>query len=513
LNKKTAIIVIALLLIIPVQAILSLRLKSLTFDETSHLPAGYTYLKTGDFRLNLEQPPLIKLLAALPLLAMDLKLPLDNEYWRVASQYQFGSYFLYYTGNDAGRIILAGRIPVVLLSVMLAYFVFLWARKLYGEPAGLLALFLYAFCPNMLAHSRLVTMDFGAACFMFIACYTGWDYLEKPSFRKAVVSGVFLSLALVTKFSCAMLLPVFAIIFAYGAYRDKIPVRTLLKHVLVMMAICFMIIWASYGFRGDAFALYAKGIRMIYWNQSPDYYFYMNGKFSLRPWWYYYLFAFLIKTPVPTLVFLLASVFTAKGKGFRMKNEIWLLMPVMFVVVSSFFDSRNMGLRRILQVYPFLFVFVGRVVRADVKRKIIDGMTVLLCAWYFVGSLSIFPDYITYFNEFIGGPKNGIKYLDDSNIDWGEDLPPLKKYMDRKGIREIKLIYYGTSSPQYYGINAKPVREDEIINGPSSGFYAVSAHYLARMRLDILMRGYGVDWLRQYKPVARIGNAIYVYEF
>lgn len=533
-NKTAPIIVIILLAAMFFQAVSSMRLKSLTFDETSHLPAGYSYLMTGDYRINLEQPPLIKLLAGIPLLFFKQNLPLYSAFWQNSSQYEFGSQFLYYSGNDADKIIFWGRIPIVFLGLLLGYFIYAWAGRLYGNAAGLFALFFYVFCPNMLAHTRLVAMDFGLGCFMLIACYQAWSYLEKPSVSGLLLTAIFTGLALVAKFSAVVLIPVLFVMFCFRVFLDKTADKILFpgkKHLqfitrawfiisrfLAIGVICIVIIFIVYGFRPDALALYKKGLDMIYWNQSQDYKFYLNGRFSLKPWWYYYLFAFLIKTPIPTLLLIAVSIALAIKK--KLYNEMWLILPILIINLISFFDSRNMGLRRILPIYPFIFVFIGKVAvmkREDilpVKKAVKNSILGILMFWYLLSAIKNFPDYLTYFNEFAGGPKKGIYYLDDSNIDWGQDLKRLKPYMDSHNIDQIKLMYYGTADANYYKIKTVPVSDNELVFKPEPGYYyAISAHYLPRLKLGVLERGSGLDWLKEFKPVDIIGNTIYIYKF
>ena len=149
-------------------AVTSLRTQSATFDEGSHLPAGYTHLKLGDHRLNPEHPPLVKTLAALPLLFMDVTIKPDDEAWALRRQWEFGKRFLY-RWNDADRLLFWGRLPIVALGALLGVSVFLWARHRYGPRAAALALFLCVLSPDVLAHGQLVTTDVGIALFMFLS--------------------------------------------------------------------------------------------------------------------------------------------------------------------------------------------------------------------------------------------------------------------------------------------------------------------------------------------------------
>ena len=159
----------------------SIKDDSLTMDELAHLPAGYSYLTQKDMRLNPEHPPLIKDLAAVPLLFIpNINFPSDTRSWKddINGQWDFGREFLYNSGNPADKIIFAGRIPMILLLVFLGFFIFKWAKELFGNKASLLALFFFSFSPTFIAHSRYVTTDLAASFAFFIGIASGKSILE-----------------------------------------------------------------------------------------------------------------------------------------------------------------------------------------------------------------------------------------------------------------------------------------------------------------------------------------------
>jgi hypothetical protein len=244
---------------------------------------------------------------------------------------------------------------------------------------------------------------------------------------------------------------------------------------------------------------------------------FLAGQHSTQGWWYYYFFAFLIKTPVPTLLLLIIAVVMLKKYSFRPigKDEFFLIIPPAVVFIAgSFFTHTNVGLRHVLPVYPFIFVFIGKVVNLKtMKPRITKAALVLLCLWYVFSSLSIYPHYLAYFNEFVGGPNNGYKYLVDSNLDWGQDLPGLQEYIVKNKINKISLHYFGTADPKYYGFgDAIPVPYGFIsgrINKSTAGVIAISATALQGV-FDSYSHRY--DWLKNnYKPITKIGYSIFVY--
>ena len=146
----------------------SMQNFSPAFDEVTHLPSGYTYLKTGEIKLNPQHPPLLKMLAATPLLFIDLRSNFDPSLIGAPSyEWTFGRSFIF--GNDADKLIFWGRIPMILISVLLGWYVYKWGKDLFGMRGGMIGLFIYAFMPNIIAHSQFITTDLGATAFSFIA--------------------------------------------------------------------------------------------------------------------------------------------------------------------------------------------------------------------------------------------------------------------------------------------------------------------------------------------------------
>jgi hypothetical protein len=525
------------------QSVFSMKIKSPTYDEPAHLTSGYLAITKKDFRYGADHPPLIKSLAALPLLFIDLALPENLNQLIEKDMFTLGRHFIFKPGNDVDQIIFLARLPLVLLSVLLGYYIFLWARELYGEMAGLLALTLYAFSPNILAHSRLVTTDFGATCFIFISCYHFKDYILDTSLRKLCIAGLFFGLALTVKYSTLILLPIFILYlfcktltpFKKGNFKNLFSnakqnlikqAVSLVKNLAVLFTIIYTVLFFAYGFRIDAVSLYLNGfetLQAVYFDIPQRYISYSLGEYLAHPKWYYPLLVLLVKTPVPLLILLVLALGTLRKRSTTVLSEFLLIIPAAAIFFTSFLDTETTGLRRLLPIYPFIFVFVTKLIpnsgSAENKKTIFADQPIILSfslvitLWYILSSAKIFPDYLTYFNEFTGGPRSGIYYLDNSNIDWGQDLKRLKPYMDEQGIKKIKLIYSGTADPGYYKIKTEPVTLEEQSSGPQSGYYAISINYLNRLKKIPTIYEFGNAWKKEYKPIKVIGNTLYIYNF
>ena len=186
---------------------------SATMDELAHIPAAYSYIALQDYRLNPEHPPLIKDLAAVPLLFLNLKFPTESDVWQkyVNGQWDAGRIFLYESGNNANQIIFWSRIPIMLLAILFGWLLFIWLGRLYGDKIALLTLFFFVFSPTILAHSRYVTTDLGAAFGFFLGLLAFHKFLEKNDKKSLAFAGLALGIAMLLKFSLFILIPLFIV--------------------------------------------------------------------------------------------------------------------------------------------------------------------------------------------------------------------------------------------------------------------------------------------------------------
>jgi 4-amino-4-deoxy-L-arabinose transferase-like glycosyltransferase len=483
------------------QAVLAIPRLSATSDEVPHLASGYSYWKTADFRMNPEHPPLAKLLAAVPLFALRPRFDTESQSWKVADEVAFGPEFLY--GNDADRLLFWGRIPMILIAAIGATATFLWARDLYGSVAGLLALTLYAFCPNLLAHGMLVTTDVPLAAFTVLTLYLFWKRGKNPTWSGDFITGLALGAAMASKFSGA-LLPLIILGFCL--------VRKEMKSLLIMAAGALFVIEASYLFSASPL-LYFQNIRFVNANHSPTYEYYLLGHFSQQGWWYYFPLAFAVKVTLPVLV-LLAVALAASVRGFIDRwGEMMLLVTAIVFTTAATLGAGQVGVRYIMPVFPLLYIWISRTASDFIKAKWRVAVLGALLAWHAWSSLSIFPNYIPYFNELAGGPAGGPAILDDSNVDWGQAVKQAGEYVRKHDIHRDNLFFYSSfdaAAPQYYGLPANLSNVDVMYRlvyyKPMRGTYIVSSHFATRV-------AHMYKHFQAYKPIDRIGESLWVYRF
>ncbi|MFA5032613.1 MAG: glycosyltransferase family 39 protein [bacterium] len=519
-NKRVQIVLVAILLFsIFLQTVLSMKNNSATYDEVAHLPIGYSYLKTGDFRMNVNMghPPLIEELCALPLLFLNLDFPVNREAWNASDVWSYGLSFLYNNKIDADTILFIGRIPVVILSCILGLLLFLWTKQLFAPGAGLFALFLYALCPNIITHSSLITTDLGATLFIFLAVYTFWKFLKKPGWLNAVFWGASTGLAMVAKFSGILLFPIYIAIGVIFYLKER-NLKGIFRPLLLAVGIGLFVMAAVYKFTsiGSYFYGYKEMLHTISGGAS-----FLMGKYSNTGWRHYFLIAFLLKTPIPSLLFIFCGLWLCR----KHKDIYFIYIPIIFFFLFSSFSNKQLGLRYMLPIYPFLFLCAGNVINFVFKQcKLIicrqAGLVAffILCGWGVFSQVKIFPHYLAYFNEFIGGPDNGWKYLSDCNIDWGQDLKRLGTFLKEEDVSDVILCYFGTPPPGYYIPRFQSFISIPLIDyrGATVNSLTPKKEYLA-VSVTQLTGVYFMDhnvlgWLRKYKPVKKIGYSIFVYD-
>jgi 4-amino-4-deoxy-L-arabinose transferase-like glycosyltransferase len=518
------------------QGAVFIRANGPTYDEAMHLASGYSYLATGDFRLEPQNPPLIKQFQALPLfLFYRLPFHADTQHWRDGAEFFVGQDFLYRSPLPADRMLLLARLPNLLIGALLVCLIGWWAFRLWGAQAALLAMALACFEPNLLAHSSLVTTDMGTSLFIFLTIYLLWEYFKTPNYWLLAAIGGSLGAAMVSKFSAVVLIPmvgmilVLRVILADGEPRAFLPHRYparlragFVDATAAFLCIAFfaaLVIPAAYLFHG--FQPWFAGLqRFLELAQAGQPAFFL-GEYSYQGWWSYYLVAFLIKTPIGSLILVAVSLFLWRsGRPLERRDAVFLLLPVLVILAVTAQAKVNIGLRHILPIYPFLFVLASRLATVGFRRRwLAPALIGVPLSFTVVSSLSVAPHHLAYFNEIIGGPDRGYRYLADSNLDWGQDLKGVKAYMDREKLPIIYLSYFGSAPPSYYGIRYQyvpgawplewPPPADQVPDEAPRKILAISANNLQ----DVFTRYNPLfHWLRPRTPVAKIGHSIFLYD-
>ncbi|MGA3098893.1 MAG: glycosyltransferase family 39 protein [Bryobacteraceae bacterium] len=532
-----------------------------TWDEGIHISAGYAYLTRGDFRWNDEHPPLVKLMSAMPLKGLGLALPVDSEAWRKNDEIRLGIELLYHSPISADRILFAARSMTMLLSLLFLASLAWWTRRRFGPAAALLAVVLCAFDPNLIAHGRYVTTDLPVTVFFFFTCVLWVEYLEDGRPRNLAAAAVVFALAMVTKFSAVLLIPILAALygFRWAQRPQEFPIRragiaaaALVGALLVVVSAVYwpetvrclttrverldrvadkstftgrMLYRAGKWFHLPAHE-YLKGLNNVATHNASGHASYLLGRRSDKGWWYYFPVVFGVKS---TLAALAAAALLSgagvwrflrrrgpPGESWRSRFEaiplLWagLLFSPLFYFVFSMTSAINIGMRHILLVYPFLYVASAAALARLGARRAARYAMVALGALQMAECASIAPDYLAFFNTLSGGPAKGPEYLVDSNIDWGQDVKKLVKWLDAHGTRKAYVFYFGNTRLESYGVEYMNVPDpldrkawDEMDGWLVANVTPLEGVYVP---LDALAP------VRLKDPVARIGWTMYVYD-
>lgn len=523
--------------------IYSATIHSPTNGEVPALSAGIYHWQTGNFDLFRVNPPLVRMVAAIPVLFCNPKTDWSLNHDLLASRDEFpvGNEFIRINGNNSFRYFMLARLFCIPFSVLGAVVCYRWAKEIYGTKSGFTALILWCFSPTILGHASTIGPDAHAASCGIFAAYLFWHWLKSPSVSATIFSGLALGLAELTKTTWLVLFPLWFFLWLFWRITDKDQkMKPSLFRLCVILSIGIICINIGYGgerifqplgqFRFISKALgganteinnkmkgknrfretvfenipvplpqnYLLGIDI----QRSDFEFrsenYLYGQWKYGGWWYYYLTAFAVKEPVPLILLIGLSVLFS-FRLFR-RDEFVLLLPMItvFVLVSSQ-TGMNQHYRYVLGMLPFLFVFIAKF--GMIQHRLLQFTILLLIMWYCGSSLAVFPHSLSYFNEAVGGPNSGHRYLLGSNLEWGQDVLLLKKWIDEHP--ECQPVFIAQSS--YYDIETVGIKSDVTLkNLTSSGWYAIGVNNLYKNKEEY-------HCFLDYQPVAKIGYSIYIY--
>jgi hypothetical protein len=489
--------------------------QSATWDEGGHLGAGYSYWAWGDYRVATYNFVFAQKLAASPLLLLKPNFP--------ARPYQsedctlLGAKLLYESGNDPQRLLLASRLMIVAVGTALGLLVAGWARHIFGDAGALVSLGFFAFEPNLLAHSSLVSTDIVNAAVLLGLTWSWWALLHRCDLRRLLCFAVLLTLMLVTKFSFVVFAAVAGVllagrlaigrelIVAWPGRGDPFRVTTRQKQIFLLAAasviaafLAWVGIWAVYGFR----ATLPDGI--LGWDNPPpgtltnraltlvrslhvlpeEYLHDFTGLRSMvvpRPTfiaglllphgvhWYFPLM-FALKTAVPFLAGIAASIAAISiaaarhGKAALTNQFLYECLPVVVLAAtyaaSACASTLNLGVRHILPCYAAAAILCGILPSLLDFRRVWQRLLFLTAILWTIESAAVAASSpLAYFNEFAGGPARGSHWAVDSSCDWGGELPALatwlKKSVPPAQQDSVYLAYFGTAQPDAWGVRAK----------------------------------------------------------
>ncbi len=568
----------ALLFLMAVNLCAAISRKSITNDEIVHIPAGYYHLVAGEFQLNNEHPPLVKMWAALPLLLVQPDEPpapktADENFM----ERTWGFHERFWQANQPRfqTVTFWPRVMMVPITLALGALIFIFARRLFGDTTALIAVALYVVEPTVLAHGRIVHTDVPAALvylLFFVALYFYSEQSElrpsnyvaprgpnirSPSMKRALLLGVACGVALLTKFSMLVVLPVLGLYFLFRLivnWRDSKKRRQVILHVSLISIVILLLVNAAYYFQHPV--LEASDVRWVELKSPallgfvttlvrvvskvvPTYYLFgvynievhnhfghatsLLGQYSDLGWWYYFPVAFALKTTIPFLLVAIAGLGWAVWRLVKRDLRfLWVVVPVAVYLAISLTSHINIGIRHFLPVYPFLFIAAGALLTQLLERRRIagTGVLVLLLAWTGFEAARTFPDYTPYMNQLASSHPHWY-YLGDSNVEWGDDVSALADYLKVRGETKVSAaLSAGWSTLGRYGVDYIDMVSLPPDKTPETRYVAIGASFLngsvipgdenivgrrSFERTNLFAR------YRDRKPEAVFGNSIYLF--
>ena len=560
--RKAEVVCAVLLLLLAANLLASISRKSITNDEIVHIPAGYYHLVAGEFQLNNEHPPLVKIWAALPLLFIQPEEPpapkTEDENFMERT---WGFHERFWQANRARfqTVTFWPRVMMIPVTLALGALIFIFARKLFGETAALISVALYVLEPTVLAHGRIVHTDLPAAFVYLLFFFTLQYYSKAPGLRSALLLGLACGVALLTKFSMLVVLPVLAVYLAarlFLSWRDSKQRSQVALHGALVTAVILFLINAAYYFQHPV--LEASDVRWVEMKSPallgfvttgvrvlskiiPTYYLFgvynielhnhyghatsLLGQYNDLGWWYYFPVAFALKTTIP---FLLLAVVALGWAVWRLavkrdKRFVWLVVPIGVYLAISLTSHINIGIRHFLPVYPFLFIAGGALLAQllHVRQRLGVAVLVILLGWMTFEAVHTFPDYTPYMNQLASRHPRWY-YLSDSNVEWGDDVGALAAYLKARGETKVRAsLAAGWSTLRLYDVEYLDLTSLPPGSTPETRYVAIGASELNGSTIFVsqingvpISQEQRVNLFAPYrnrKPEAVFGGSIYLF--
>ncbi len=485
------------------------RVFSGTVDEPAHIAAGMQWLTTDRYDYDLQHPPIGRVAAALgPYLH-------GVRGVQAAAIYDEGAAILG-GGQHYVSTLASARHGELIFLILLAAGVWAWGVRLAGEIGGLGATLFTIANPTILAHAGLATTDIACAAMTTIALLAAAWWIDRPSWRRTIVFGAAVGLAVGSRLSAIGFLgAAFAVWYVLRGIvgrrwtlADDVEGGDQLCRVLAALFIACLVVWAAYRFDVGPLSAgglivpapaFVNGVRTFLLHGSSGHPSFLLGVPRNRGWWYYFPVALLVKTPLPLLLITVLGIAVAvrrvRGDGWQQAAPIAAAASILAVSMAVRVD---LGVRLILPIYPLLAI-TGAQAAAELwrhrDRAVERAVVVAIAAWAVLIPLRAYPDYLPYFNLLAGDHPEHV--LVDSNLDWGQGLYRLRDTLVARGIHDsVFVAYFGTADLSAAGVpNARVLGLHEH----RTGWIAASETYLAGEWV-----GHAYEWLLAYPEVTRI---------
>jgi hypothetical protein len=497
------------------------RRVGITYDEPHHLVDGYAWWQRQDDLFPSDTPPLTRITSGWVPHALGIAMPTDTEAWKNRWSFDIGLHLMErLEAAGARRLMFWTRLTFLIYPLALVWLVWQWARELFGDRVALVVAGATALEPNLLAHGPLIKSDVAAAVGAVLAAYLGWRYWREPRWSRLLAMSAGLLAAALAKFTLLALIPLALLLVLWRGPRllgppvvlGMVYAGVLLGYQVYDIQVVGKLPWPGQLVRGiryiaeadrnEGFPAYLLGRRIGY--AAP----------------LYFPLAWAIKFPIALQLGTLAGMAALVRRRAAAAAAAFVWLPAAYLMALAVRSHIHIGFRHLLPVVPFCILGAGFALQRWGERRGARPAAVFGLVWLGGASAWIYPQGISYFNEWIGGPRNGWKYLADSNVDWGQNLPELGEWVARHHIGQLKTYYFGNDVLWHYIPHEKIVLqaapwgrewEKETRLAPGPGVYAISVNTLTGHFFSPAYRDY-FAWFKAREPDGRAGWSIFLYQ-
>jgi 4-amino-4-deoxy-L-arabinose transferase-like glycosyltransferase len=534
--------------------------ESVTVDETAHIGAGLSYLQKLDLRFNEEHPPLPKVLAALPLVLRGAHADYSHISWTFSDrffpaylgQWVFGEWVLT-KWNDPVTTLAWARAPMLVVALILGWVLFVYARRLGGDWAGLLSLSVYVSTPAFIAFAPLVHTDVAVTLFSLLTLWRFAEIWQNPSRKNAAVFSFCLAAALLSKFTAIILFFAFVAVALSTRWRAvpgqpsskpearawrRLRWRATLQGILWAALIVYLFYFLfsinqpttaldrlGHGAATEPLRrmlmpawLYLRGVLLVLITSSRP--TYILGHSYSHGVWFYFPILFLLKSTLGLLALLVTALGLAltQKRGDETKPQAiprelaihWRVLWVSLLVFTGFCLLSRLDISiRHFSIPLVLLILVLAPISRMIKRlrdsaphtaRFAEALAVVLTLSCLFTAVRIYPYYFPYLNALSLG-RPGYTLVNDSNLDWNQSLPAVQAFVQQRGLQSIDLDEYGFTDTAV-DVPQAHIWDCQRPTGADAGqWVAVSA--------NMIMDGHNCIWLMQYEHQSLAGGSMY----
>ena len=503
-------------LLLLIHALLSLsaaRHQSPTWDEIVYPSDGIYQWHTGSLLLSSGHGYLSKLIISAPLLALHPEAPQAPPAGVEPDTFSAGYHFIFHNRVPALRLIFWSRVPSMVFSVLTGLLLFLWIRSLWGPEGGLITLICYLATPIFASRASLALIEMPMYFFIVLALLLHDRWMRNGRWISLTACSLAIALALMCKLQALPLVPVFFLIEAFG-HPENVPLKKRIAAMAVLVLGISLTITAAYLPWKDHWAALQDIFEVARkFNQSA---FFWHGQVLDHPAAGISLLAWLIKAPLLVLGMGLWGLARWKKSG---KHRTTRLEFELFAVCCLSWPLFR-GAVSTVQLSPFYLALagiaggLGAYFREHRKWEPVALMAIGALA--LAETWSVHPNYLAYFNELVGGSRQGYHWLADSDQDWGQALSQLADYLKQEGNPDLLLSYSGAADPRAYGLRYQDVFSPALVSSEYQGerFRPASRPVYLAVGTKVIQSEPGAfAWLREHVPLkTMVGSCFLIYD-